>query len=107
MPVETSPVGCFPTDLESCVVRPSQVSIQCIRVAEALKLKDRANLYHARQTPIAYADDNVLLSSNLTHTGGFHTSSTTHLLLRGSRAHSCILHLYFNLLAHAALRRPI
>ena len=43
------------------------------------------------------ADDNVLLSSNLTPTRGFHASSTTHLLLRGSRIHSCTLHLYFDL----------
>ena len=43
------------------------------------------------------ADDNVLLSSILTPTRGFHTSSTTHLSLRSSRAHSCTLHLYFDL----------
>ena len=42
-------------------------------------------------------DDFVLLSSTLTPTQGFHTSSTTRLVLRGSRPHSCTLHLYFEL----------
>ena len=68
------------------------------------RAKERANLNRARQILITIgrlqvtrckANDNVLLSSNLTPTGGFHTSSTTHLLLHGSRAHSCTLHLYF------------
>ncbi|KAN0138409.1 PIG-X / PBN1 domain containing protein [Lactarius tabidus] len=43
------------------------------------------------------ANDFVLLSSTLTPTRGFHTTLTTHLALRGSRAHSCRLHLYFDL----------
>jgi hypothetical protein len=43
------------------------------------------------------ANDLVLLSSTLTPTRGFHTTSTTRLLLRGSQAHSCRLHLYFDL----------
>jgi hypothetical protein len=38
-----------------------------------------------------------LLSSTLTPTRGFHTTSTTRLALRGSRAHSCRLHVYFDL----------
>ncbi|KAF8264177.1 PIG-X [Lactarius quietus] len=43
------------------------------------------------------ANDNVFLSSTLTPTRGFHTSSTTRLVIRGSRTHSCTLHLYFDL----------
>ncbi|KAF8273868.1 PIG-X [Lactarius quietus] len=43
------------------------------------------------------ANDFVILSSTLTPTKGFHTSSTTHLVIRGSRTHSCALHLYFDL----------
>ena len=41
-------------------------------------------------------DDFILLSSTLTPTKGFHTSSTTRIL-RGSYPHSCTLHLYFGL----------
>ena len=68
------------------------------------RAKERANLNRARQILITIgrlqvtrckANDTVLLSSNLTPAGGFYTSSTTHLLLHGSRAHSCTLHLYF------------
>ncbi|KAH9083615.1 PIG-X [Lactarius deliciosus] len=42
-------------------------------------------------------NDSVLLSSTLTPTRGFHTSSTTRLVLRGSHPHSCTLYLYFEL----------
>ncbi|KAI9442287.1 PIG-X [Lactarius indigo] len=42
-------------------------------------------------------NDSVLLSSTLTPTRGFHTFSTTCLVLRGSNSHSCTLHLYFDL----------
>ncbi|KAI9463700.1 PIG-X [Lactarius psammicola] len=42
-------------------------------------------------------DDTLYLSSTLTPTRGFHTSSTTRLVLRGSHSHSCALHLYFEL----------
>jgi hypothetical protein len=43
------------------------------------------------------ADDFVLLSSTLTPTRGFHTTSTTRFVSRGSRTDSCTLHLYFDL----------
>lgn len=43
------------------------------------------------------ATDFVLLSSTLSPTRGFHTSSTTRLISRGSCTHSCSLHLYFDL----------
>jgi hypothetical protein len=41
-------------------------------------------------------DDFILVSSTLTPTKGFHTSSTTRIQ-RGSYPHSCTLHLYFDL----------
>jgi hypothetical protein len=44
-------------------------------------------------------DDSVLLSSTLTSTKGFHTTSITRLALRGSRPPLCNLHLYFTLSA--------
>jgi len=44
---------------------------------------------------ISSDDASVLLSSTLTPTNGFHTTSTTHIALRGSRPRSCTLHLYF------------
>jgi hypothetical protein len=42
-------------------------------------------------------DASVILSSTLNPTKGFHTTSTTRFTLRGSRAHSCTLHLYLTL----------
>lgn len=39
----------------------------------------------------------VILSSTLSPTKGFHTTSTTRFALRGSHAHTCTLHLYFTL----------
>jgi hypothetical protein len=42
-------------------------------------------------------DASVILSSTLNPTKGFHTTSTTRFALRGSRAHSCTLHLYLTL----------
>jgi hypothetical protein len=42
-------------------------------------------------------DASVILSSTLNPTKGFHTTSTTRLALRGSRPHSCTLHLYLTL----------
>jgi len=42
-------------------------------------------------------DASVILSSTLTPTNGFHTTSTTCIALRGSRPRSCTLHLYFAL----------
>lgn len=42
-------------------------------------------------------DPSVLLSSTLTPTKGFHTTSATRISLRGSRQGSCALHLYFTL----------
>ncbi|KAH9986006.1 PIG-X [Russula compacta] len=46
---------------------------------------------------ISSDDSSVLLSSTLTPTNGFHTTSATRITLRGSRARSCALHLYFTL----------
>ena len=42
-------------------------------------------------------DASVILSSTLNPTKGFHTTSTTRFAVRGSRAHSCTLHLYLTL----------
>jgi hypothetical protein len=42
-------------------------------------------------------DASVILSSTLNPTKGFHTTSTTRFALRGSRPHSCTLHLYLTL----------
>lgn len=43
------------------------------------------------------SDTSVILSSTLNPTKGFHTTSTTRFALRGTRAHSCTLHLYLTL----------
>ncbi len=42
-------------------------------------------------------DASVILSSTLNPAKGFHTTSTTRFALRGTRAHSCTLHLYLTL----------
>ena len=51
------------------------------------------------QSPQSYTPDeaSVILSSTLSPTKGFHTTSTTHFAVRGDRSHSCTLHLYFTL----------
>ena len=51
---------------------------------------------------MAISSDNVdiIVSSTLTSTQGFHTTSITRLALRGSRPPSCTLHLYFTIPAH-------
>ena len=46
---------------------------------------------------ISSDDASVILSSTLNPLKGFHTTSTTRFALRGSRAHSCTLHLYLTL----------
>lgn len=43
------------------------------------------------------ASESVIVSSTLSPTKGFHTTSTTRFALRGSRARSCTLHLYITL----------
>jgi hypothetical protein len=48
-------------------------------------------------SPDDTSDASVVLSSTLNPTKGFHTTSTTRFALRGSRAHSCTLHLYLTL----------
>ncbi|KAI0250345.1 PIG-X [Lactifluus subvellereus] len=48
---------------------------------------------------ISSDDVSVLLSSALTTSKGFHTTSITRLALRGSRLRSCTPHLYFTLSA--------
>src|SRR5258708_37781255 len=42
-------------------------------------------------------DVSIILSSTLNPTKGFHTTSTTRFALRGTRPHSCTLHLYLTL----------
>jgi hypothetical protein len=48
---------------------------------------------------ISLDDASVLLSSALTSSKGFHTTSITRLALRGSRLRSCTPHVYFTLSA--------
>lgn len=48
-------------------------------------------------SPDDASDASVILSSTLNPTKGFHTTSTTRFALRGSRVHSCTLHLYLTL----------
>ena len=52
---------------------------------------------HLRITRCTVQSMEVVLSSTLTPTRGFHTSSTTRVNIRGSLRHSCTLHLYFDL----------
>lgn len=53
------------------------------------------------QSPQSYTtnspDEASVISSTLNPTKGFHTTSTTRFAVRGSRSHSCTLHLHFRL----------